>query len=115
MATKSPKSTLASTAKPVKKAATKATKSSDKVKPKANVRKQRAAGKSSTKRPPSFTLDPKPVTADPVISNDDVSLRAYFISERRQKMGWGGDSATDWADAMSQLRAEALEKPLKKR
>ncbi|MCE9543385.1 MAG: hypothetical protein K8R38_07715 [Verrucomicrobia bacterium] len=112
MATKSPKSTPASTAKPLKKAAPKA---SDKVKPKAIVRKQRAAGKSSTKRPPSFTLDPKPVTADPVISNDDVSLRAYFISERRQKMGWGGDSATDWADAMSQLRAEALEKPLKKR
>jgi hypothetical protein len=30
-------------------------------------------------------------------------------------MGWPGDSGTDWADAEKQLRAEALEKPLKKR
>ena len=49
------------------------------------------------------------------ITIEDISLRAYFIGERRQKMGWAGDSATDWADAVSQLRAEALEKPLKKR
>ena len=106
MATKSPKSTLASTAKRLKKAAPKAPKSSDKVKPKAILRKQRAPGKSSTKLPPSFTLDPKPVTADPVISNDDVSLRAYFISERRQKMGWPGNSSSDWSEAESHLLAE---------
>jgi hypothetical protein len=30
-------------------------------------------------------------------------------------MGWPGDSGTDWADAVKQLRAEALEKPLRKR
>lgn len=53
--------------------------------------------------------------AEPVIHHDDIALRAYFIGERRQKMGWPGDSATDWADAERQLRAEALEKPLKKR
>jgi hypothetical protein len=50
-----------------------------------------------------------------VIPHDDISLRAYYIGERRQKMGWPGDSSTDWLDAVSQLKAEALEKPLKKR
>jgi hypothetical protein len=84
-------------------------------KPKVAARKKRTAGKTGSKLAPSFLLEPKKPKADPVISHDDISLRAYFIAERRQKMGWPGDSATDWADAEAQLRAEALEKPLKKR
>jgi len=112
MATKKPKTTPPPSKTPRKKAAPKA--SSD-VKPKAALRKKRASGKSSSKLTPSFTLEPKAVTSEPVIPHDDISLRAYFIAERRQKMGWPGDSVTDWADAVSQLRAEALEKPLKKR
>lgn len=82
---------------------------------KVSVRKKRTPGKSSTKLPASFTLEPKAPVSEPVIPHDDIALRAYFISERRQQMGWPGDSASDWADAVSQLRAEALEKPLKKR
>lgn len=92
-----------------------AAKAATKLKPKAITRKKRASGKSSSKLTPSFTLEPKPVTSEPVISHDDICLRAYFIAERRQKMGWHGDPSTDWSDAVSQLRAEALEKPLKKR
>lgn len=84
-------------------------------KPKAIARKKRAPGKSSAKLPASFTLEPKTPAAEPVIHHDDIALRAYFISERRQQMGWPGDSATDWTDAEAQLRAEAMEKPLKKR
>lgn len=87
-------------------------------KPKASgapARKKRTPGKSSTKLPSGFTLEPKPPAVEPVIHHDDIALRAYFIAERRQQMGWPGDSATDWADAEAQLRAEALEKPLKKR
>lgn len=84
-------------------------------KPKATTRKKRTPGKSTTKLPASFSLEPKPPVTAPVISHDDIALRAYFLAERRQKMGWPGDSATDWADAEKQLRAEALEKPLKKR
>jgi hypothetical protein len=83
--------------------------------PKTTGRKKRSPGKSSTKLPASFTLEPKHPVADPVIAHDDIALRAYFIAERRQQMGWTGDSATDWADAEAQLKAEALEKPLKKR
>lgn len=82
---------------------------------KTGARKKRAPGKASTKLPVSFSLEPKSPVAEPVIHHDDIALRAYFIGERRQKMGWPGDSAVDWADAERQLRAEALEKPLKKR
>lgn len=79
------------------------------------ARKKRPPGKASTKLPVSFSLEPTPPVAEPVIHHDDIALRAYFIGERRQKMGWPGDSATDWADAEKQLRVEAIEKPLKKR
>jgi len=103
---KSPKSSATKAAK--------APKSPVAEKPKA-TRKKRTPGKATAKLAPSFTLEPKAPAAEPVISHDDIALRAYFIGERRQKMGWAGDSATDWADAVSQLRAEALEKPLKKR
>lgn len=84
-------------------------------KPKNSGRKKRAPGKATSKLPASYNLEPKPLAVEPVISHDDISLRAYFIGERRQKMGWPGDSATDWADAEAQLRAEALEQPLRKR
>lgn len=83
--------------------------------PTTGTRKKRTPGKASTKLPASFSLEPKTLVAEPVIHHDDIALRAYFIAERRQKMGWPGDSATDWADAEAQLRAEALEKPLKRR
>jgi hypothetical protein len=45
-----------------------------------------------------------------VFTTEEVSLRAYFIAERRQAMGWPGDSASDWAEAEKQLQAEARKK-----
>jgi len=111
------KSSKTSTALPKKKASVKkalspATKGEN---PKPAVRKKRAAKTSPAKVAASVTLDPKPPVQEPAISHDDIALRAYFIGERRQQMGWHGDSASDWSDAVSQLQAEALEKPLKKR
>lgn len=48
------------------------------------------------------------IVADSItISNDDIALRAYFIAERRHKMGWPGDSSSDWIEAERQLRQEA--------
>ncbi|MCX6972046.1 MAG: DUF2934 domain-containing protein [Verrucomicrobia bacterium] len=44
------------------------------------------------------------------ITGDDIALRAYFIAERRQKMGWHGDSTGDWVEAERQLKAEAARK-----
>jgi hypothetical protein len=43
----------------------------------------------------------------PHISREDIQLRAYFISERRETMGWPGNASTDWIEAESQLIAEA--------
>ncbi len=45
-----------------------------------------------------------------IISNEDIALRAYFIAERREKMGWTGDSTGDWVEAERQLKAEAARK-----
>ena len=84
-------------------------------KSKAPARNKRVAGKSTAKLAPSFTVDHKPSAKEPVISHDEIALRAYFIGERRHKMGWDGSSQTDWTDAVAQLKTEALEKPLKKR
>ena len=52
----------------------------------------------------------KTAKATPAISSEDIALRAYFIAERRQKMGWPGDSAGDWVEAERQLKAEAARK-----
>jgi len=46
--------------------------------------------------------------ATPVIAQEQIQLRAYFISERRRNMGWPGDKNTDWVEAERQLRAEAV-------
>jgi len=43
----------------------------------------------------------------PVFSSEEIALRAYFIAERREKMGWPGDSTGDWVEAERQLLAEA--------
>ena len=111
MATKKSPSTAKTTA-PKKATQARAT---NKEKPKATVRKKRAAGKSAPKLAPKLTLEPKRTAHDPEISHDAISLQAYFIAELRHKMGWPGNSQTDWTDAVAQLKAEALEKPLKKR
>jgi hypothetical protein len=50
---------------------------------------------------------PAPVVDVPQIPRDEIQMRAYFISERRQTMGWPGNSSTDWIEAESQLVAEA--------
>lgn len=41
------------------------------------------------------------------LSQEEIAVRAYFISERRREMGWDGDCLSDWADAENQLREEA--------
>ena len=79
------------------------------------VRKKRTVKATVSKPSVSASLNPKPASIEPVIAHEEISLRAYYIGERRQQLGWPGDSANDWLDAVAQLKAEALEKPLKKR
>jgi len=52
---------------------------------------------------------PKTGKAKPAISisADDIALRAYFIAERRQNLGWEGSSEGDWLEAKRQLEEEA--------
>lgn len=79
--------------------------------------KKTSSGTRSKKTPVKATLpvEPKSVPKEPQLSHEAVSLRAYYIGERRHKLGWHGDAHSDWLEALSQLRAEALEKPLKRR
>jgi hypothetical protein len=45
--------------------------------------------------PPAFDL-----------SDDQISMRAYFISERRRRFDLPGDANSDWLEAKRQLLAE---------
>jgi len=75
-------------------------------KPKAALATQvKKAASKSTASPKKTT--PPPKAEAPLIRLEDIQLRAYFISERRQTMGWLGNASTDWIEAESQLVAEA--------
>ena len=41
---------------------------------------------------------------DPTV--DQISMRAYFISERRRRLALPGDANSDWLEAKRQLLAE---------
>jgi hypothetical protein len=69
---------------------------------KAAVKKKPAAKKVAKKKPVIF-------------STEDISLRAYFIAEHRQRHGLAGDSHSDWIEAERQLKKEARKKPAKKK
>jgi len=56
------------------------------------------------------TMAPATPKVQIVITPEDIATRAYFIAERRQLMGWHGDSKTDWVEAETQLLAEAKKK-----
>ena len=38
------------------------------------------------------------------VTTEDISLRAYFIGERRRHLGLPGDPESDWLEAERQLR-----------
>jgi hypothetical protein len=38
------------------------------------------------------------------VTTDEIALRAYYIGERRIRLGLGGDSESDWLEAERQLR-----------
>jgi len=39
--------------------------------------------------------------------DEQIRLRAYFISERRRRFALPGDAESDWLEAIRQLLAEA--------
>jgi len=58
------------------------------------------------KKPRAVAKKAGPAKAS-AITNEAIGLRAYFIAERRHKMGWPGDSTSDWVEAERQLAVEA--------
>jgi hypothetical protein len=74
--------------------------------------------KTATKSPAKAKASPvkaaKPAAPapTPVITQDQIATRAYYIGERRQTMGWPGDPSTDWIEAEAQLIAEAKRKKI---
>ncbi|MEI8292526.1 MAG: hypothetical protein WCG66_00905 [bacterium] len=72
--------------------------------PAAKVRKVAA----KTAKPAELKISAPETVQEPfVIPQAEIEMRAYFISERRQAMGWPGNSSTDWSEAEAQLLAEA--------
>ncbi|MFV0415714.1 MAG: DUF2934 domain-containing protein [Chthoniobacterales bacterium] len=65
----------------------------------------KAPAKASKKRVPKTS---KEVTKTYTV--EDIQLRAYFIAERRQSMGWPGNEESDWVEAERQLIQEAKRK-----
>lgn len=49
----------------------------------------------------------EPAAPAATYTSDDIALRAYFIAEKRQAAGIGGDSHSDWIEAERQLAEEA--------
>ena len=43
---------------------------------------------------------------DAQLSNEQVALRAYFIGERRRKLGFPGDETSDWVEAKREIFEE---------
>ncbi len=62
-----------------------------------------AAGR-KTQISASPQTEPKPKSVEP--SEDEIRLRAYFISERRRRFALSGDADSDWLEARRQLVAE---------
>jgi hypothetical protein len=63
-------------------------------KPGSIARKRTTAKKEPAPEPP---LEP---------SDAEIRMRAYFISERRHRLGLPGDSSSDWLEAKRQLLSE---------
>ncbi len=72
------------------------------------VRKKAGAGakKVPTAQGADVSMPPEVrATAEP--SDEQIRLRAYFISERRRRFALPGDSGSDWLEAKRQLLSEA--------
>jgi hypothetical protein len=89
------------------------------------VKAKKSAAPAAKKSPKTVTKSPAKAKATPVkaakpavpapapvITQDQIATRAYYIGERRQTMGWPGDPSTDWIEAEAQLIAEAKRKKI---
>jgi hypothetical protein len=71
------------------------------------IRKSAGAArkKTATAGKPKVSMPPKAgQTAEP--SDEEIRMRAYFISERRRRFALSGDADSDWLEAKRQLLSE---------
>ena len=66
---------------------------------KAPLPKKRAVGKVQEPPAPIMVIEFNP-------TDEQISMRAYFISERRRRFALPGDANSDWLEAKRQLLAE---------
>ena len=76
----------------------------DKVKrrPRSTGVKKATSKKSSSKRKTKSAA----AIADVDPTNEEISVRAYFISERRRRFALPGDASSDWLEAKRQLLSD---------
>jgi len=78
----------------------------------ADVPARKAARRKSMAKPGSVarkkTAAEKEPAPQPALepSDAEIRMRAYFISERRHRLGLPGDSNSDWLEAKRQLLSE---------
>jgi hypothetical protein len=58
----------------------------------------------SVKKAGPLAKKKSPVSTAP--TDEEVRLRAYFISERRHRLALSGDASSDWLEARRQLFSE---------
>lgn len=73
-------------------------------KPRKSSKTKSASNAKSVSRAKSASNRPKLTAHVPTF--EQVQLRAYFISERRRKLGLPGDESHDWLTAEQELREE---------
>jgi hypothetical protein len=81
---------------------------------KAPRRASSKARKTSAKKAPQAaakkTALPKSTAAGSQPTDEQIRLRAYFISERRHRLRLPGDASSDWLEAKRQLLADVANK-----
>jgi hypothetical protein len=64
------------------------------------------APKKRVSKPRAVRPKTKAPAAAPEPTNEEIRIRAYFISERRHRLALPGDASSDWIEARRQLLAE---------
>lgn len=81
----------------------------DKVAPRrtsTSTKKIKPSGKKSINKRSPKSRQPVPADLSGEPTNEQIRLRAYFISERRHRLALPGDASSDWLEAKRQLLAE---------
>jgi hypothetical protein len=81
---------------------------SDKIRKIKGTRRSTSVKKSTTRKKSAIRIPREVVAAsvefDP--TDEQISMRAYFISERRRRLALSGDANSDWIEAKRQLLTE---------